>query len=245
MRRTMVGRGTLLAALATLGTLAVAPATAQVLAPLAGTGDTLPAAWQFRGLPQQQLARTAYSVVRQDGAAVLRIDARASYGNLVHTLPAGSSAQRLAWRWRVEQPNPQADLRTKAGDDNAVKLCLLFDLPLDAVPFVERQLLRLARSRSAELLPAATLCYTWDARLPAGTLLDNPYSRRVRSIVLRGAETAPGRWQAEARDVAADFLRAFGDEARTLPPLLAVAVAGDADNTGGTSLAFVADLVLE
>jgi hypothetical protein len=163
----------------------------------------------------------------------------------VHTLPAGSPAQRLAWRWRVEQPNLQADLRTKAGDDNAVKLCLLFDLPLDAVPFVERQLLRLARSRSDDVLPAATLCYTWDARLPAGTLLDNPYSRRVRSIVLRGAETAPGRWQAEARDVAADFLRAFGDEARTLPPLLAVAVAGDADNTGAGSLAFVADLALE
>lgn len=230
---------------AALVTLALQPAVAQGLAPLVVPGDTLAPAWQFRGLPQQKPPRTAYGVVRLDGEPVLRIDARASYGNLVHTLPAGSAARRLAWRWRVEQPNAQADLRTKAGDDNAVKVCLLFDLPLQAVPFVERQLLRLARSRSDELLPAATLCYTWDARLPAGTLLDNPYSRRVRSLVLRGAETAPGRWQAEARDVAADFLRAFGDEARSVPPLLAVAVAGDADNTGATSLAFVADLALE
>jgi hypothetical protein len=42
--------------------------------------------------------------------------------------------------------------------------------------------------------------------------------------------------------VAADFLRAFGDEAREVPPVSAVAVAGDADNTGAHSVAFVAGL---
>jgi hypothetical protein len=48
--------------------------------------------------------------------------------------------------------------------------------------------------------------------------------------------------------VAADFRRAFGDEvaaAEPLPPLTAVIVAGDADNTGGTSVAQVSGLRAE
>ena len=66
--------------------------------------------------------------------------------------------------------------------------------------------------------------------------------RRVRTIVLRNGSDAPGHWQRESRDVAADFLRAFGDESATVPPLTAVIVAGDADNTGARSVTHVANL---
>ncbi|MBK8864674.1 MAG: DUF3047 domain-containing protein [Betaproteobacteria bacterium] len=142
----------------------------------------------------------------------------------------------------MQQPNAAADLRSKSGDDTAVKVCLSFDLPMSAVPFVERQLLRLARSRTGENLPAATLCWVWAGTEAHGARLDNAYSRRVRTIVLRNGSDAPGRWHSESRDVAADFLRAFGDESATVPPLTAVIVAGDADNTGARSVAHVADL---
>ena len=47
---------------------------------------------------------------------------------------------------------------------------------------------------------------------------------------------------ADARDVAADFRRAFGDESAEVPPLLAIAVAGDADNSGAQSVAYLAGL---
>jgi len=113
------------------------------------------------------------------------------------------------------------------------------------VPFFERQLLRLARTRSAEPLPAATVCYVWDATLPAGTTLPNAYTRRVRYLVLRGAAEAAGTWQAEHRDLGADFLRLFGDESPQVPPVTGVAIGADADNTHGQGLAFVADLVLQ
>jgi hypothetical protein len=42
--------------------------------------------------------------------------------------------------------------------------------------------------------------------------------------------------------VAADFKRAFGDESATVPPVTAVIVAGDADNTQGASLAWLTAL---
>jgi hypothetical protein len=123
-----------------------------------------------------------------------------------------------------------------------------FALPDAKVPFVERQLLRLARARTGQALPAATLCWVWGASEAVDTVLPNAYTRRVRYLVLRNAQSATATWLDEKRDVAADFRRAFGDEvaaAEPLPPLTAVIVAGDADNTGGTSVAQVSGLRAE
>ena len=231
--------------LQTLLLLAAPAKAAGLLAPLVADADMPPLPWHVVSLPQQTKPRTDYRIAVVDGRRALRIDADRSYGNLVHPLPADTEGHQLAWRWRIDTPNPLADLRQKIGDDSAVKVCLLFDLPMAAVPFVERQLLRLARLRSTEPLPAATVCYVWDARLPAGTVLDNPYTRRVRYLVLHGPEAPLRTWAAEQRDVAADFQRLFGDEAKVVPTLLAVAVAGDADNTQGRSLAWVDALVLD
>lgn len=199
----------------------------------------LPAAawdgWRPVGLPKQTLPATRFT---PEGEA-MRIEAAGSYGNLVRETPG--AGRLLAWRWRLDRPLPGADLRTKAGDDAALKVCALFDLPLEALPFWERQKLRLARTLSGEDLPAAVLCYVWDPALPAGTLLPNAYTPRLRWIVLRGQGEALATWQDEKRDLAADFARAFGDESPTLPPLKALAVGADADNTGGRSLGYVTE----
>lgn len=242
--------GTLGAALLAVAALAGAPAPVAAQAPspslltLLGSGDEPAPPWAFAGLPQQSLPRTAFAMVSLQGERVLQVRAQGSYGNLLHPLPEGTTATRLAWRWRVDEANPLVDLSRKAGDDTSVKVCVLFDLSLDRVPFIERQMMKLARSRTGQDLPAATLCYLWEPTQPAGRLLDNVFSRRVRYLVLRGAGDATGAWQAESRDLRADFARAFGDESPTMPPLRAVAVGADADNTGGRSLAHVAAPVL-
>lgn len=213
---------------------------APALPPVAGS-----AGWTAALLPNQTLPLTRFTPVDLEGMRVLRIEAQRSYGNLMHELPADAHAARsLSWRWRVERFAEGADLRRKTGDDAAAKVCLMYDLPLDRVPFLERQTLRMARAAAGERLPAATLCYVWDATLPAQTVLPNAYTRRLRWIVLQGAGSPLGRWQSERRDLAADFIAAFGDESRELPPLRAVLVGADADNTGGTSVSHVADLEL-
>jgi hypothetical protein len=228
---------------------ALLPASAGLAVPLmelaAVPPSGLPAAWQLVGLPQQHKPFTQYQVVQFDGQAVLRVAANASYGNLVHALPPGTPAGRLAWRWRLDEANPRTDLHRRAGDDSAVKVCASFDLPDRAVPFIERQLMRLARLRSGQPLPAATLCYVWDPQLPTGAVLDNAYTRRVRLMVLRGEGSALHTWVTEQRDLRADFLRLFGDEAAEAPPLQAIVLSADADNTQGHSLAHVSELSLE
>jgi hypothetical protein len=84
----------------------------------------------------------------------------------------------------------------------------------------------------------------WDTALPVGTVLANAYTRRMRYLVLESGSQRLGRWLVQERDIGADFLTAFGDEADTIAPLRAIAVGADADNTGSTSLGYLGDLSL-
>jgi hypothetical protein len=205
----------------------------------------VPSAWVAQRLPDEAVPATRFAAVRVDGVPALRIQADRSYGSLSQAVADGAGRWVLAWRWRVDQPNPRADARTKAGDDSPAKVCVSFDLPLAAVPLLERQLLRLARVATGKPLPAATVCYQWDAALATGQVLPNIHTRRVRQIVLRGAGTPSGTWFDERRDLAADFQAAFAGEASGPAAVLAVIVGGDADSTRGQSVAHVARLRLE
>lgn len=221
-----------------------------VLAPWAG-GAAAPATtpappWRTVGLPRNKAPLTLMDIAALDGVTALRLRADASYASLVHDLNgwvAGREAT-LQWRWRLDQPVAGADLRRKNADDAALKVCVMFDMPLDRVPFVERSLLRLARAVSGEPLPGATVCYVWDVTLAQGTVLPNAYSSRVRYLVLDGTASAPGQWRSHQRNIQADFARLFGNESATVPPVQAVAVGADADNTGASSLAWIADIQL-
>ena len=228
---------------------ALGSALAAPLPPMVLEGGRIGEGWRVLGLPRQTKPLTQFTGQTLDGRLALRVDAKASYGNLVHNMVPGqvgsAPAQHLQWSWRVDVPNTAADLRSKSGDDTAVKVCVSFDLPMEQLPFIERQKLRMLRDITGEPLPAATLCYVWDHKLPVGTLLDNAYTRRLRQIVLRNAADGQNQWRDERRDVAADFLRAFGDEATRMPSITAVIVGGDADGTGATTRAHVADLQLQ
>ena len=220
-------------------------AAPSLLAPWGEPGSEPPAPWKPVGLPQQRQPMTRFTQVELDGRRALRVEANDAYGNLVHPFAWAGPTLQLAWSWRVDRLIEGADLRSKKGDDVALKVCVLFDLSLDRVPFVERQLLRLARRRTGEDLPAATVCYVWDAQLPAGTPLDNAYTRRVRYLVLQSGSAGPNEWRLERRDVAADFIALFGDESRQMPPVIAVAVGADTDNTHGHGIGHLGALALE
>jgi hypothetical protein len=217
-----------------------------LLTDFAGNLGSPAAPWRFVGLPYQSKPMTRFRIITHEGARVLEIKADESYGNLIHDLTgAASNARSLSWRWRIELDNPAGDPQKRSGDDHALAVCAMFDLPLSAVPFAERQALRAARVASGETLPSATLCYTWDARQAQGTTLDSPFTHRVRYLVLRGSGEPLQQWRQEQRDLRADFLRLFGGEASAVPPILAISVSADADNTHGHSVALLNDLVLQ
>ena len=225
-------------------------AHAQTLPPLTQPDGALHPGWRYVGFPQQKarIPPTVIEAGQMDGQPAVKVVTASSYGTLVHDLKAAPPA-RLQWRWRLDQPlsggTAAPDLTTKAGDDAALKVCALFDHPLERVPFVERTVLRIARSVSGEALPAATVCYVWDSAHPAGRQGANPYTRRVRYISLRGSEAPTGQWLSEQRDLARDFATLFADElpaGSAVPPLRSVLIGADSDNTAGRSSGWVADL---
>lgn len=203
-----------------------------------------PAAWTFSTLPNKQPTR--FSIVDLDGKRVLKVEADESYGNLAHAVHVEPSEHvTLAWRWRVDQLVDAADLKTRGGDDSAAKLCVFFAFDASKLPFGERARLALAHSKTGQDVPPETLCYVWDNKLPAGTLIDNAFTRRIRFVVIESGSAKLKQWVAERHDVAADYLRSFGDEAGgQVPAISGVAVSADADNTHGHGLAYFGDISL-
>jgi hypothetical protein len=234
-------------ALVLLAALAAAPAQgeAPLLEPMVGASEVPPAPWHVVGLPQQTKPFTRFSVVDLDGRRAVRIEAELSYGNLVHTLKPIPASLHLSWQWRVERPLENTDLHEKSGDDTEVKVCVFYDEPMESLTFPERQILRMARSRSADPVPTATVCYVWDSHLPADTAIDNAFTRRQRYIVVESGTTRLNRWVAEKRDLGADFTRLFGAECPVVPPIIGIAIGADSDNTKGHSIAYVGELKLE
>ncbi len=220
------------------------------LPPLLGPDGALAAPWRVLTYPKshREIAPTRFVPGARDGVAGVQVIADRSYGTLALTLPP-TPPQPLHWRWRLQRPlalgADAPDLFQKAGDDAALKVCAMFDLPIERVPFFERQVLRLARNAAGEPLPAATVCYVWDQRHAPGTEGANPYSRRVRFVVLRGRDAPVGQWVSEQRDLGRDFLRLFGDEhpaGQPAPPLMQLVIGADTDNTASSSEGWVADV---
>jgi hypothetical protein len=219
------------------------PASVPALFSSQHPGDSPPAPWTaqaLRGIPPN-----AHALVEDAGVTVLEIRSSASGSSLLHPLGGGAARARfLRWRWKTDGPASRERFGGKAGDDYAGRVYLMFDYPLDRVPLGQRLLLGAARALHGEDLPAATLCYLLDPRAPAGTLIDSPYTSRVRMIVARSS-VRTGVWWDEERDLAADFRRAFGDEhGPGLPRLRAIAVAADTDQGGASLRTRFGDLLL-
>ncbi|SEB01225.1 DUF3047 domain-containing protein [Variovorax sp. YR216] len=226
--------------------LAHAAGEAPLLTPFSSAqGAQAPQPWRFTTLPNK--AATRFEVVQEDGKRVLKVDSDQSYGNLVHPahLPLNANAT-LAWRWRVDEFVEGADLRTRAGDDGAAKICVFFDFPTDKLSVSERARLALARKTTGEDVPSEALCYVWDNKETKGTALANAFTRRVRMFVIEsGPASKPGTWVAERRNLLADYKRTFGDEAGdTVPDIVAVAISADSDNTHGHGIAYFSDVEL-
>jgi hypothetical protein len=229
---------------------ATASALGQSLAPLVPADGAAVSHWRFVGFPKSKadIPATRFELAEVQGERALKVSTRASYGTWVHDLPKAEPG-RLQWRWRLDQPltadkggQGVADILTKAGDDAALKVCVMLDHPLDRVPFAQRTVLRIARSLTGEDLPAATLCYVWDSTHPAGLQGANPYTQRVRFMTLQGKGAPLAQWQTETRDVAADFAHLFADElpaGSAVPKVRAVLIGADSDNTGAQSVGWV------
>lgn len=144
---------------------------------------------------------------------------------------------RLRWRWRAERLPAGADLRLEEGDDAAARVFVTFAYEPEKASLGER----VARSLAGRELPGTALCYVWDASLPVGTSLPNPYAEHTRVLVVRSGPAEPEGWRIEERDLLRDYRAAFDADP---PRLTGLAVMVDADQTGGHARAAFDDFLL-
>ncbi len=220
---------------------------ASFLASPIGDAEGPTAPWRLALLPRQSKPATHFSVVNLDAERVLRVASSKSYGKLIHAVNAApASPKRLQWDWRIDL-SPETDLRSRSGDDVALRVCAFYDWPSERMPAVDRARQALAELIAGETLPGAAVCYVWDTSLPIGTVMPNAFSRRIRMIVVDGHDASKASWREHSRDLQKDFRTAFADEWQDgdmLPPLLAVAIGADTDNTGSEALAYLRSISL-
>jgi hypothetical protein len=87
--------------------------------------------------------------------------------------------------------------------------------------------------------PGSGIIYIWERALPKGSIVPNPYTDRVRMIVIESTTEKVGEWVAEERNVYEDYRRAFGED----PPVISgIAVMTDSDDTGTSATAWYGDI---
>lgn len=190
--------------------------------------------------PAPKAADTRYALVRDNGRTVLKAEAERSMSGLLHAVRVDVRATPLLrWKWKVSGTVASADMTTKAGDDYAARIYVMFDYPADKLSFGTRAKLKLAESVYGQKIPTAALNYVWDNRQPVGTIRSNAYTDRARMIVVQSGTARTGEWVTETRDLASDFRDAFGEDP---PDVVAIALATDTDNTGESVSAWYGDI---
>jgi hypothetical protein len=173
---------------------------------------------------------TEYQLVSDGGTVVLRARASAAASGLGYVTDFDiRAAPVIEWRWKVSRLIANADNAIAAREDSPARIVLEFDGDRNRLALRDRAFFLLADRLSGRDLPYATLMYIWAPRAPVGTVIANPRTRRIQMIVAASGPADVGRWQAQRRNVPADFRRAFGEEPGRM---IAVGVLTDTDNTG-------------
>ena len=201
----------------------------------------LPEGWQpWIVLPSKP--RTEYRLVESDAGVVLQADAeRAASGQYRRIRIDPRRHPILEWRWRVPQLIDGADPRHAGSEDSPARLIVSFHGDEAKLGTEERVKLRLAKALSGQRLPYATLMYIWAKDVPAGTVVHNPHTGRIRMLVVESGESSVGRWRQVRRNVVEDYRRAFGEDPWDI---VAIGVMTDSDNTAGRARGYYGDITM-
>jgi hypothetical protein len=147
----------------------------------------------------------------------------------------------LRWRWKVENLLAKADVGRKQGDDYPARIYVAFAYDPGRASVGQRMRYEAARVLYGEYPPHAGLNYIWEGKLPAGTIVPNAFTDRVRMIVVESGAGRLGQWAEYERDIYDDYRRAFDEEP---PRISGIAIMTDADGTGESAVTYYGDIFL-
>ena len=146
----------------------------------------------------------------------------------------------LSWSWKVAELIPAADNTRKQTEDSPVRVVVTFEGDAEKLPLSDRIFSDNVRLLTGKPMPYATLMYIWENRAPAGSVIENRHTSRVRMLVAESGRDKVGSWQEVTRTVREDYRRVFGEEPG---PITAIGIMTDTDNTGANVHAYYGDIV--
>lgn len=168
----------------------------------AGTGP----GWESKSFKGE----TRYFPGVAEGIPCLRAESSASASGLFHKVEYDAAAEPiLAWSWKVDNTIVKGDPRTKAGDDYPARIYVVFP--------------------SMFFWNTKALNYVWATNLPEGTAIPNSFTGNAMMVAVENGPGHVGQWRHYRRNIYEDFRKFFGSEP---PPVGAIAIMTDTDNTG-------------
>jgi Protein of unknown function (DUF3047) len=185
---------------------------------------------------------TLYNATEHAGRPAVK--AMAQGANSTLSLPLtpspGALPKRIRFSLFVPDLNPAFDLKAKGEDDAVARLILSFEGDRSKQWTARDHIVsELSSLIAGKPLPYASIMYVWDSRYPAGSVIPNPYTNRIRQIVVESGPQRLNQWVDFDRDIEADFKQAFGE---TPGALIGLGLMTDSNNSGASITAWYGPL---
>lgn len=207
--------------------------TEPALAPQTSPTARNNADWQHLLLPSKK--QTDYSFGQQRGRDAIHARSTSSASMLRRDLHiASADLDVVKFSWHVPELIRNADLAERDFDDSPVRIVLIFGGDKSKFSVKNAMLSEMAEMLSGEALPYATLMYVWCNKREPGSVVVNPRTDRIRSIVVESGARNLRKWLDYERNIRADYEKAFGEAPGDL---LRVGIMTDSDNTQSQTVA--------
>ncbi|MDR3580075.1 MAG: DUF3047 domain-containing protein [Oryzomonas sp.] len=165
---------------------------------------------------------TVYSLMRDDDRTVVKAVSKGTASGLFKKVKLDPKNFRyLRWSWKIAGTVKNGDETTKAGDDYAARVYVVFP--------------------GRFFWQTKAINYIWANRLARGEAIPNAFTSHAMMLAVESGPGRAGQWLAEERDILADYRRLFGDEPREIG---AIAIMTDTDNTSSEATAWYGDITL-
>ena len=145
----------------------------------------------------------------------------------------------ITWRWRALLFPEGADERYKHSGDSVAGIYIIFPSIINPGKFKNKLGFKLP---VPDRLKPECIKYVWSASLPIGTVIDSPYARKTKIVVLQNGTSPLNKWVTEEVNVYEDYRRFFNKEPEEVQ---AVGILTDADDTSSEAMADYDDIFLK
>jgi len=183
----------------------------------------------WRHFPLPGKTATVYDFGRQDGREALTAKAGISASIMRREVNiAAANLNVVNFSWQVPELIQGADLAERDLDDSPARIVLVFEGDKSKFSAKNAMLSELAHVMTGEPLPYATLMYVWCNKRQPGSVVINPRTDRIRSVVVESGTNNLRQWLDYQRNIRADYEKAFGEAPGNL---ISVGIMTDSDNT--------------